>query len=319
MRKTDCFVKVTISLADHDLELILRGIPIFYTTGNVQRISDTPLWFMKSLLQFRSERGALLSSKETWGCFAKGLQSTTFSHEYNAFHNLTLVDPYESQPLPGAPKFLSRKLQDSLLAPYRKLRGFPLFTIKGAVEKDLSRDAVSDITSTRIGTDPELYLAELAELKSKGNGFFRAGANELAASAYQQGLVKILSIGSTADGGTAKGGHLQEIGGPDFCDRVSALLFDMNSNAARTMLKMSRIHYTEIPLDTQGYMEYRFYPLIDACHIARFLGSTWMPLPRCIRKVFYREAAGSRIVGDLERASNAINSAIDNIPNDVEL
>jgi hypothetical protein len=100
------------------------------------------------------------------------------------------------------------------------LRGFPLFTIKGAVEKDLSRDAVSDITSTRIGTDPELYLAELVELKSKGNGFFRAGANELTANVYQQGLVKILSIGSTADGGTAKGERLQEIGGPDFCNRV---------------------------------------------------------------------------------------------------
>jgi hypothetical protein len=54
----------------------------------------------------------------------------------------------------------------------------------------------------------------------------------------------------------------------------------MNSNAAQTMLKMPRIHYTEIPLDAQEYMECRFYTLIDACHIARFLGSTWMPLPR---------------------------------------
>jgi hypothetical protein len=44
-----------------------------------------------------------------------------------------------------------------------------------------------------------------------------------------------------------------------------------------------------------------------------------MPSSKQIGKVFYREAAGSRIFGDLERALNAINSAIDNIPNDVEL
>jgi hypothetical protein len=75
-----------------------------------------------------------------------------------------------------------------------------------------------------------------------------------------------------ANGGTAEGERLQEIGGPDFCNRVSALLFDMNSNAAQTMLKMPRIHYTEIPLDAREYMERRFYTLIDACHIARFPG-----------------------------------------------
>jgi len=36
-------------------------------------------------------------------------------------------------------------------------------------------------------------------------------------------------------------------------------------------------------------------------------------------KVLYREAAGSRIFEDFERALNAINSATDNIPNNAEL
>jgi hypothetical protein len=79
------------------------------------------------------------------------------------------------------------------------------------------------------------------------------------------------------------------------------------------------MHYTEITPDAQEYMEGRFYSLISGCHTARCPGSTWMPSSQQIGKVFYREAAGSRIFGDLERALDAINSAIDNIPNDVEL
>jgi hypothetical protein len=80
-----------------------------------------------------------------------------------------------------------------------------------------------------------------------------------------------------------------------------------------------RIHYTKIPLTAQEYMEGLFYNLIDGCHNARFPGSTWMPSSQQMGKVFYRESAGSRIFGDLERALNASHSAIDNIPNNVEL
>jgi hypothetical protein len=212
MRKTNCFVKVTISLADHELEFILRGIPILYTTRKRAKDFTHPVMVHEITASVPERTRSFIVLQRDLGLFCKGLtEHNLMTHEYNAFHNLTLVDPYVSQPFPEAPKFLSRKLQELLLAPYRKLRGFPLFTIKGAVEKDLSRVAVSEITSTGVGTDLELYLAELAELKSKGNDSFRAGAYQLAVNAYQQAITKILSLGRTAEGE-----RLQEIGGPDF-------------------------------------------------------------------------------------------------------
>jgi hypothetical protein len=141
MRKTNCFVKVTISLADHDLEFILRGIPILYTTRKRAKNFKHPIMVHEITASVPERTRSFIILQRDLRLFCKGLEEyNLLTPEYNAFHNLTLVDPYESQPLPGAPKFLSRKLQDLLLAPYRKLRGFPLFTIKGAVEKDLSRD-----------------------------------------------------------------------------------------------------------------------------------------------------------------------------------
>jgi hypothetical protein len=166
MRKTNYFVKVAIRIADHDLEFILRAIPILYTTRKRAKNFKHSIMVHEIIASISERTRSFIILQRDLGLFCKGLaEHSLLTHDYNAFHNLTVVNWYESKSLPGASKFLSRKLQELLLAPYRRLRGFPLFAIKGAVEQYLSRATVSEITSIGIGTVPELYLAELAELK----------------------------------------------------------------------------------------------------------------------------------------------------------
>jgi hypothetical protein len=317
MRKTNCFVKVTIRIPDHDLEYILRGIPILYTTRNRTNGFKQPIMIHEivDMSAFPERERSFIILHRDLGLFCKGLaEYNILKPDNDSFHDLKLVDPYESQPLPDAPKFLTRKLQESLLAPYRKLRGFSHFTIKGAVAKDLGRATVSEITGSWIGTDPELVIAELSELKSKGNDFFRAGATELASNTYQLGVKKVISLVHTPERK-----RIRRIGGPDFVNRVASLLFDFNSNSAQNMLKTMRMNYTDLPFEAQLHVQDVFYNTIEGCHIARYPGSTWMPSPQQMGKVFYRESAASRIFGNLERARDAINSAMDHIPDDVEL
>lgn len=69
----------------------------------------------------------------------------------------------------------------------------------------------------------------------------------------------------------------------------------------------------------QGREESQFYNYINDCHRAPYPGIDWTPSPQQMRKVLYREAAGSRIFGDFARALNSITSALDIVPGDVKL
>lgn len=314
MRKTNRFVKIAVKITDKDLEYILRGIPIIYMTKEVARDFEHAIVVHEIVASKKERARSFVLLDRDLGFFCKGLaEYNLFAIGVNPFHTLTLIEPCESQ-AENAPKFLTSKLQESLLAPYRSLRGFSHFKIKGAITKDLSEAAISEITGSWIGSDPELVLADLTELKLKGNGFVRIGASNEAVNAYHQCFYKILDLRKSAEGQS-----LREIGGSDFWDRVTALLFDVNSNSVHVILQKIRLQYAELPFHLQQQAEKDFYYALAACVNTPLPGSSWTPSRQQMAKMVYREAAGCRIIGDLERAMNAINEGVALIPYDLAL
>jgi hypothetical protein len=185
--------------------------------------------------------------------------------------------------------FLTRKLQEQLLAPYRKMRGFSQFTIGGATATDLSLAAASEISKSWMRTDPELVFEEVEELISRGKSYHRVGLPYSALCAYRQGAFKCWSIKETTEGK-----QLREVGGPNFLNRVAALYFNFYYNSAHVVVKNLR---TLPPYDLPrmfGREEPQFYEHIDFCHDAPYTGTDWTPSPQQMRKVFYgkRKEAG---------------------------
>lgn len=81
-----------------------------------------------------------------------------------------MVDPYKTRPRPEP--FHSRALQDTLITPYRVLRGLNNFTITG-ISKVLAKAVLADIKSPANTTSsPATVTAYIEGLKTKGNTAF---------------------------------------------------------------------------------------------------------------------------------------------------
>ena len=94
MRKTICFVKVTISLEDHDLKYILKGIPILYTTRKRAKNFKHSIIVHEITASIPKRTRSFILLQRDLGLFCKGLtEHNLMTHKYNAFHNLMLVDP----------------------------------------------------------------------------------------------------------------------------------------------------------------------------------------------------------------------------------
>jgi len=315
MRKTNLFIKITSMVPFEEISqlLILKRIPILEVQKKKTKNFKGFVMSHEMNYPFSSKAKTFFILRRDLDIFCKGLvdyKHRITRHDDIVTHVVTLVDPCESETLPNSPIFYSRKLQESLISPYRTLRGFPRFQIKGAIPKDLSRAAIREITRAP-SDDPNLFLSELEALKSKGNDFFRTGNGTMASENWSQALLKILRLTKSREGL-----KMVEEGGEEFIHRLSALKFDLNSNRAQNTIKAMRDNERDPEL-VQGLGGNFFHAIGEAR--SDLLGSTWKPSPQQMRKLFYREAVGCRLLGDFSRARNAISIAISQMPDDAEL
>jgi hypothetical protein len=316
MRRTNLFIKIIVHIPFEEISqlLILKMIPILKIDRN--KIKKVKGFVMShEITSPVPHKGvAFLILHRDLDVFCKGLVDYKYlitRHDDIVSHIVTLVDPCESKTLPNSPIFYSRKLQEMLIAPYRKLRGFPRFQIKGDIPNDLSRAAIAEITRS-LAADPEAFLLELEELKAKGNEFFRLGNGTMASENWAQALMKIIRLTMSKEGR-----QMRETGGEEFLNRISDLKFDLNSNRAQNAIKAMRDNASDQDL-VQG-LGGNFEHAIGEAESAQYPGSTWEPSARQLGKLFYRKAVGYRLLRDFNQATIAIDAAIGQIPDDAEL
>jgi hypothetical protein len=257
--------------------------------------------------------------------FCEGLADHLYvikQHDELVSHIITLVDHSQNGPHTLEP--YSQKFLEMLLAPYRdKLRGFPRFTIRGAITDDLAAATMAQVTGPR-AEDPELVLSELEELKAKGNDSYGQGDVRMANEHWSRALMKInrLMNGSSGE-------RLREAGGLDFVNRMIALHFDLCSNRAQATIDEMRFFYSDLQSDPElvRSLTERFFNSVVGARdpgnlFILFPGFTWEPSHRKLAKLAYREAVGCRLIGERQfvlQAESAIETAITLLPNDPQL
>jgi hypothetical protein len=316
MRRTNLFIKIIVHIPFEEISqlLILKKIPILKIDRN--KIKKFKCFVMShEITSPVPQKGvAFLILYRDLDVFCKGLTDYKYlitRDDDIVSHIVTLVDPCESKSLPNSPIFYSRKLQEMLIAPYRTLRGFPRFQIKGDIPQDLSRAAIAEITQSP-AADPDAFLLELEELKAKGNEFFRVGNGTMASESWAQALMKIFRLMMSKEGR-----QMRETGGEEFINRISALKFDLNSNRAQNAIKAMRDNASDQDLVQQ--LGGNFEHAIGEAGSAQLPGSTWEPSARQLGKLFYRKAVGYRLLREFNQATIAIDAAIRQIPDDTEL
>jgi hypothetical protein len=253
--------------------------------------------------------------------FCEGLANFQYmikQHDELVSHIITLVEPFQDGP--PTSELYSQKFQEMLIAPYRaKLRGFPRFTIQGAISENLAAAAMAQITRSRM-EDPGLVLSDLEELKTKGNDSFRTGDKRMASEHWSRALLNINRLMNSSSGE-----KLREAGGPGFVNRMMALYFDLCSNRAQNYINTMRENLSDRnPVRSYGE---GFFNSIDGTrdseiHSILFPGTTWTPSQQQMAKVLYREAVGCRLIGDAQfvgQAESAIERAVTLVPGDAEL
>jgi hypothetical protein len=326
MRHTNLFVKVTITIPFDEIHPMLASnrIPIMeLQQDRVNRFKSFVMSheIIKCTKKETTPRTFVLLHRDL-DVFCEGLANLHFmieQHDKLVSHIVSIVDIFENQP--NATDSYTGKFQEMLIAPYRaRLRGFPRFAINGAISKELSAAAVAEITRPK-SEDPDVVLAELEELKAKGNEVFRQGDVRIASEHWSDALSKIYQHMSSS-----KAEQLRQAGGPVFVNRLHAIYFDLCSNRAQAQIKgmrdCSRYHPQLVP--SFGEL------LLLAVEGARgpgdidklFPSSTWQPSSQQLAKVMYREAVGCRLMGEarfVAQAENAIDEAIHLVPSDAEL
>lgn len=316
MRRTNLFIKVIVHIPFEEISqlLIFKRIPILKIERNKIKKFKGFVMSHEITAPMPYKGVAFLILHRDLDVFCKGLadyKHLIIRHDDLVSHIVTLVDPCESDTLPNSPIFYSRKLQEMLIAPYRKLRGFPRFQIKGDIPTDLSRAAIAEITQDP-AADPEAFLLELEKLKAKGNEFFRAGNGTMASENWAQALMKIFRLANSKEGR-----QMRSTGGEEFLNRISALKFDLNSNRAQNAINAMRDNASNQDL-VQG-LGGTFEHAVDEAESPKYYESTWEPSARQLGKLFYRKAVGYRLLKDFTQATIAIEDAIRQLPDDSEL
>ncbi|KAK0120549.1 hypothetical protein ONS96_010753 [Cadophora gregata f. sp. sojae] len=255
-------------------------------------------------------------------------QSPLTQHNDLVSHIITLRDPFPRiSSREGVEPFLSRDLQETLLAPYRaEFRDCPFFKVKGTadVSKDLRLATEKEIVRP-LPTDPEGVIREIEHLKAEGNLYFTRGdlyfrdGNAGASEYWNLALQKIhLVLNSSSSPYT----EIRQQGGKELLNRLVALSFTLNSNKAQDYLKCMECH-----ADNQDQMDAFGTKLSDSvweafCTPSKYSGSIWRPTNAQTAKLAYRKAVRCRIGGEplmFSQAQTAIQQALILFPNDVAI
>jgi hypothetical protein len=332
MAKTNLLVKVTITFPPDEIVPILRFMRCPILPSNQIVLQNLKTFVMSHEIIKRVDDQDLFMTPWTFVLlhrdldrFCEGLADHLYvikQHDELVSHIITLVDHSQNGPHTLEP--YSQKFLEMLLAPYRdKLRGFPRFTIRGAITDDLAAATMAQVTGPR-AEDPELVLSELEELKAKGNDSYGQGDVRMANEHWSRALMKInrLMNGSLGE-------RLREAGGLDFVNRMIALHFDLCSNRAQATIDEMRFFYSDLQSDPElvRSLTERFFNSVVGARdpgnlFILFPGFTWEPSHRKLAKLAYREAVGCRLIGERQfvlQAESAIETAITLLPNDPQL
>jgi hypothetical protein len=295
MAKTNLFVKITITIPFDEIRPILKvkRLPILHSNQILLKRLK-PFVMSHEIVKRHVDQESPMTPwtfvflHRDLDRFCDGLANYQYvikQHDELVSHIVTLVD--YSQDGPHTSELYSREFQELLVAPYRdKLRGFPRFTIKGAIADDLAVAAMAQIARPR-AEDPELVLSELEELKAKGNDSYGQGDKRMASEHWAQALHKMnrLMNGSSGE-------MLREAGGLDFVNRMIALYFDICSNRAQNHLKAMRVHLSDPEL-VRSYGE----SFLNSISWSTRPGQSLRTLPWCHLGTITREAGKTLIQG----------------------
>jgi hypothetical protein len=226
MRETNLFISVKVKLpgAEMSRPLALKQVPI--KPVNRENLEYFKGFVMSHEIKLHDDwqgRTFVLLCRDL-GLFCRALSDYRrfiTSHDELVSHTITLVNPYESDDPTMAQTFHSRKLQEKLVAPYRKeLHAFNRFTFGGSIAASLKTIAEREVASPLI-EDPDAILREMEALKLEGNEYFRLKDLTNSSESWCKACMRL----DRAMAGIT-GRQLRETGGVAFINRAAELYFE---------------------------------------------------------------------------------------------
>jgi len=230
--------------------------------------------------------------------FIEALSETLLSDyaDYTTTHDFILSNPATNTVLTHAAISDSQSspmdqgtisLHEAVLDPYRKrMRGFSYVAIRGTSKEVITR-TLREI-KTPASEDPQIFIAEIEEMKQQGNTAFNNGDLKMASEVYVKALLKIQK---TLHGNAAK--QLLKNGGTEFQGQIESLRYCLNSNRAMNSLRAMQNAAAELKYDLvqdlQGAFEHAIYEAEVPCLY-------WQPSQAQKEKLAYRKTTAANLL-----------------------
>lgn len=329
MRKKNLFVRFEIEIDSWKVSLALQKMQVPFISASQHSRTPFKGTVMTHEIRYRNSRRPLFGDIFSFVLLHRHLHHLCvalsavrwkigFQNE-SVEHVVTLTDPCETKSnwasfkwFSRTPKaiesFFSRKLQEELVAPYRAhLKGFPHFTFKGVIPRDLKTAATMDITLM-----PDLYntnhinmfLDNMNDIKSQGEYFYNKGFFRAANGNWKecQEVIERTFFGETGEG-------LRQSGGTNFMNSIAKLHFELAFLYARgtSQLMQTKLRYESMQL-ARAAIELIYFSR-DLELLTRQFGNliTWQPDPAARARYHHSEARCFQMAMYLPRARGSID------------
>ncbi|TEY43619.1 hypothetical protein BOTCAL_0367g00070 [Botryotinia calthae] len=231
-----------------------------------------------------------------------------YCDETSAAHIVTILGTYDEEISESS--FLSEKLQETLIAPYRSaFKGFTGFQLKGNISDELKDSILSGITWAP-QLNPERTIHGLQSMEARGKDIFARGGVENANQIWCQALINIRRILTMS-----KRQMLHETHEPDFIYQLMNMYFDLSSDRLQYIInamQMARLQQRKALFRVLSRIVDDPFNMSNQCSL-----KVWAPVQHKLAEFRYREAIGCRLA-EVSRANEAIEEALKAIPNHPE-